>query len=839
MDTGGGAAVGIDSARHIGKQLYTDAVRMASKAVQDAAGNLESALGESAFAHAIKDGRRPPDSLVQHLDDWYEFHMAMKANLGAAIDKSWDVYRPRFAEALSGEAGDALLASHDENVRLWSSHQDLHEAAGLAAYQASALVQNVQAQIDHLAEAGEDEFDDAVRRRDPIAALSVWRTYSDKADDVVLGNAPKITRVLQEAGFNIPLDTPPGEEDAGQNPPGKPKTEQAGSKHLEEGGQNDPTARDGMPGDPNSGGPLPEGAQNFPPPKTPAVQPAGDAYQNYPLPMQRSSIPAPLGSGSGGAGFGSGSSGGGTIGLGSGLRSPLGSVAGTSPASVMPQVPSGGSGLSPTSASPLANAGSSFQSGLASGMGATGGMGSMITPTSQPVAPLVSQQPAVASPTAGGGMGPAGVPAGSGWSGPVDSAGVSSGHGAAGGSGAGCGGAMMAPSAGLAAAQPLAPYSPPGAGTAGGIGSGALAAPTTPAGGGSAGQSGAGGAGPAGGGPGAPSVMAGNPGSSAAMSALAGSSADVNPDLLMAQRVLAGLVRGSEESSVLVVWAVAVLRSPFGSHIVVANNVGGGWYLPSKVFLPTTVRLAVCDPSLPMGWADEWMGCQKPSKILVDYFDRLRKLVAGISISAMVTTELWADPPGCGGDFLGVQHKDVVGVLSEAPKLDAAHQHRLTVIDPGVAQRVNDLDRGGDVSAWAAATLTAAVFREATNPDSTGLPLVHKSDADMLQAVNDGTANAEMWEAYDRAADQRDNGAAVWPDTYAPRDNDGSETAQAAILWYTHYYRVARMVELIRYWKARPPRLAEVAYCGMVGGFGTVVVSTLATMEQYLAGKKS
>ena len=135
------------------------------------------------------------------------------------------------------------------------------------------------------------------------------------------------------------------------------------------------------------------------------------------------------------------------------------------------------------------------------------------------------------------------------------------------------------------------------------------------------------------------------------------------PDLLTAQRVLAGLVRGSEESAALVVWAVAVLRSPFGSHIVVTNNMGGGRYLPPNVFLPTTARLAVNDPSLPMGWADHWMGCQKPSKILVDYFDRLRKLVAEVSVSALVTTELWAEPPNCGGDFVGLQHKDVLAFL--------------------------------------------------------------------------------------------------------------------------------------------------------------------------------
>jgi hypothetical protein len=35
-----------------------------------------------------------------------------------------------------------------------------------------------------------------------------------------------------------------------------------------------------------------------------------------------------------------------------------------------------------------------------------------------------------------------------------------------------------------------------------------------------------------------------------------------------------------------------------------------------------------------------------------------------------------------------------------------------------------------------------------------------------------------------------------------------------------------------------PPRLAEVVYCGMVGGFGQVVVSTLGQLEQRLGGAK-
>ncbi|MBI2695723.1 hypothetical protein [Mycobacterium nebraskense] len=330
-------------------------------------------------------------------------------------------------------------------------------------------------------------------------------------------------------------------------------------------------------------------------------------------------------------------------------------------------------------------------------------------------------------------------------------------------------------------------------------------------------------------------MLTGNPGSSAAMSALAGSSSDVNPDLLTAQRVLGELVHGSEDSSALVMWAVAVLRSPVGSHIVVANNVGGGGYLPQKVYLPTTVRLAVSDPSLPTGWADVWMGCQKPSKILVDYFDRVRKVIAGVSVSVLVTTELFATPPeDFAGDFLGIEHRDALRFVSEAPKLDAAHQHRLAVIDPGLAHRVNKLDRGGEVSARCAAVLTGVLFRAASDPDDTETRLVEPADGELLEAVSNGTINPEIWAAYDREVDQRHGNALLFPQQHAPQDNDGSIAAQASILWYAHYCQSGRMIELIRCWKARPPRLAEVAYCGIAAGVGSVVVEAVAAMEQQL-----
>ncbi|MEB3031734.1 hypothetical protein KV113_09210, partial [Mycolicibacter sp. MYC340] len=145
---------------------------------------------------------------MQHLDDWEAFHNGQSADLGAAIDKSQDHYRPRFEQALKGAAGEALLAQHDENVRLWSRHQSRHQTAATASYQASAQVQDVQAQIDDLAQAGEQEFNAAVKQRDSARALSVWQTYSSQADAVVAKAAPTIASTVQGAGFTIPMDAP-------------------------------------------------------------------------------------------------------------------------------------------------------------------------------------------------------------------------------------------------------------------------------------------------------------------------------------------------------------------------------------------------------------------------------------------------------------------------------------------------------------------------------------------------------------------------------------------------------------------------------------------------------
>lgn len=820
---------------HIARQLYTQGVSALTNGAATAKGAV-SDLGDGPFGRALKQAWRPAERLGQSMQEIEEFHTGLASQISDAIGTSMSHYRRRFEAALSdqGESGDALLQAHDANIRLWSKHQDMHEAASTAASQALVHIKGLQGRIDSLAEAGEEEFNKAVRNRDPITAMEVWTRYNGHAEESTTESTQKATSAIRAANFTIPLDKPPdapkdgkrSDGDAGKKPPDAKRSDPETTGQTADGSGDGSGQNGDGTGALNAGRTEPDtSASNQPLLAANAGRTDGPGTSGTPGTMPPlTSLPQALGGSMGRAASGGGGAGGGgsgLSGLGSGLNpgsmgSGLGSSMPTSPASSLPSAPAAQS-----AASPLANAGSSFQSGLASGMGATAPPPVAQQPIAQQA--MAAQQPLMGS-TAGSGpagvpIAPHGVPDGGG-GGPVQG----------GGSGVGpVGGAPMMPPAAMGGGGPLAPYSAPGAGASPPAGG----APTTAAAGGQA--SSGGGAAPAGG-SGLPSgpVLAGGAGSGSAMGGMAASASEVSADMLLAQRVLGGLVRGCEFWPSPIAWAVGVVKTPVGSQVVVANSVGGGSYLPATVFLPSTARLAVVDPALPFGWAQRWMGCQKPSKILVDHFERLSKRVAGASISAMVTTELWPVEPAGVGEFLGLQHRQALALLSVAPVLDGAHQHRLTALDPVLAQRVSSIASSGDVAVRAAAQLTATVIRAAQAPDATGKPLAFEDEVNVLQAVSAGTADEATWSAYNAKVATRDGEAWLWPESHAALDHDGSELSESMNLWYRRYFQGGRIVELVQWWKNSAAPLAEIAYCGVQAGFGAVVTATISAIEEQL-----
>ncbi len=485
-------------------------------------------------------------------------------------------------------------------------------------------------------------------------------------------------------------------------------------------------------------------------------------------------------------------------------------------ASTSPQGLSGGG-------SPLANATQSFQSGLASGLGASSG--AVPPPTlgragesvmGQPVAaqPGVAQpsvaQPASAPSMAGGGQ-PAAAVASAGGGGAVPGAA---------GAGMGGGGAL-APFVPPGGAQPVPPP------TATAAASATPPAPPTPAGGQPGGQQPAPGA--------APMVAATSGGTTAGMLP----ERDSNPDLAVAKRVLTGLIVGTAAAPdpVVLDWAVSVLNTSMGKQVVIASSMGGGGYVPASVALPADVRLAVADRALPMGWAALFTGWPSPVDIVVAHSEKVAERLAGVSISAIAATnsgQAAAYRPAGVADYLTVSLADVLRSGAGAPVFGGGYQHRMVSIDPDLAQRVTMVDRGGDATIQLASQLTAAVVRAAQEEAlHTGSALVAAADIDLLSALGNGVVID--WAEHYQQVSQRENNAMFYPSIKAaPRDLDDSQTSINSRAVYQHYYRMGRLVELVRCWQHSPPSVLDIAYCAAAAGFGATVASVTAAWEQHL-----
>lgn len=301
-----------------------------------------------------------------------------------------------------------------------------------------------------------------------------------------------------------------------------------------------------------------------------------------------------------------------------------------------------------------------------------------------------------------------------------------------------------------------------------------------------------------------------------------------NPDLIAAQRILTGLVKSCPARPIF--WAVSLLRTPVGPQTLIASNVGGGAYLPEEVQLPSTVRLAALDPALPFGWAAQWMGWQSPSRILLDHFERLENVTAGVKMSALVTSELWPPRPDGVDNFAALRHEQIVASTG-APLTGG---HRLTATDPALAARLAALDRGGDITTWVASEITGAVVRAALVSDPTGSPIAVEQDVAMLGLVASGQARVEHWEDYQRDIDQRGDGAVLMPEIHAPRDADESESSLNARMWYQHYYAIGRIAELVKCWAQQPVSVLNIAYCGVAAGFGGGVAAVVTELEARL-----
>src|SRR5271166_1002809 len=380
MDTaadgvGEGASAGARAGAHVAHQLYSQGVSALTNGAAAAKGAVTD-LGDGPFGRAFKALWRPTNRLGQSMQDHQTFHEGMVSDFGDAI-ASKDHYQQRFEAALpdSSESGSALLAAHGANIRLWSKHQDMHEKAVKAGAQVLLQIKGLQGRIDSLAEAGEEEFNTAVRSRDPIAAMDVWTRYNQLAQESTSESIEKSTSAIRAANFTIPETTPSTD---GSGTPAASPADGSGTPKTTPSTDGSGTPKT-TPSTDGSGTPKTTPSTDGPGAPAPVPSPPLTSLPQLGGSMGRAA------SGGGGAG-GGGSA---LSGLGSGLNpmgSGLGSGMPTSPASSLPSAPA-----AQAAASPVANAGSSFQSGLASGMGATAPPSVAAQPIAQQA--MTAQQP--------------------------------------------------------------------------------------------------------------------------------------------------------------------------------------------------------------------------------------------------------------------------------------------------------------------------------------------------------------------------------------------------------------------------------------------------------------
>jgi hypothetical protein len=137
---------------------------------------------ESPVATAVKAGRFPSSAVLAALEqsktDLGEQHKVLGEQhkvLGAALN-AHAVHKRRLADALRDQAGDAALASHDANKRLWAAHEDVYAPAMNAVANAIGELPHLQKNLELLIEAKEPDYNAALRVETLLRRKGFWLT---------------------------------------------------------------------------------------------------------------------------------------------------------------------------------------------------------------------------------------------------------------------------------------------------------------------------------------------------------------------------------------------------------------------------------------------------------------------------------------------------------------------------------------------------------------------------------------------------------------------------------------------------------------------------------------
>ncbi|SKL10656.1 Uncharacterised protein [Mycobacteroides abscessus subsp. massiliense] len=721
---------------------------------------------------------------------------------------------------LQGQAGDARVERLTEMMNHAYAVADHLGSKAVTGESYKSTVVGLKTDLTRIGDAAQKDWEAAQTAKTPFS-VAPYKTEAAAAQSVALGDiaaAPPPVPVPEEDGSAAPLD------DKTQTDEPTTENESAVDEPREKADRDLGSAADTVSDAKGAGDEHLQGDQAKVADEVVEVDhtATGNEFADAPAPVagevERPVTPvaSPVTSptaipqvGNAGSGVGSGMGGVGSVrppqmptGLNPLSGSSLKDVA-TAPASSMSEALSS----NPLTSNPnLSSAASSFQSGLASGMGASGAVSATPPPALEKFA---GPHPSSAAVSPGGGQVPV-----------VPAQGASAAPAAPGAPAAGGGMAPAAPPGGGGGG--LMPYVPPGGGGPAPPAPGGATLPTSAqpvqSPGASAQQS-----------AGGPPVVASSSGSGAAAGAVAASEPLPSAELVLARRILDGLVRGTEFrddllNSGFVQWAVSVLELPTGQLVAIASTVGDGGYVPPGVVIPASAQLAVYDRALPIGWAHRFVGVDAAAKLLAAHAEELAR-VGDVRPAAMVSSELAVQRPReWVGEFEAVRVADIRLSRGEAPTAGGGYRHRLEAVAPDIwakTQRVLGEAMWRRVAEAVAQTvLDEAKAVEADRPPMTP-PLVDPYDRrEVVERL--GAGQPVDWDAHHKHVAKR---GVLHPDTVL--DPDHSKESELTRTLYAHFYRAGLIVEMLRCWRDQPVSLPDVAYCGWAAGFGHAVDGAL------------
>lgn len=292
------------------------------------------------------------------------------------------------------------------------------------------------------------------------------------------------------------------------------------------------------------------------------------------------------------------------------------------------------------------------------------------------------------------------------------------------------------------------------------------------------------------------------------------------PDLQLASAIqlVFELMYGSRMFDGGIEWCVGVFRTPAGSmETVVTSNEGAG-YIPGGVFLPRSARMLFADSLVDTEFRDKWLGRSNPVETMMAYAELRRGEDGRLPLYAVAASAVVADFANVGpAEEAGVEHVHLC-TPNDSPLhpsdgdqvLDAAHVHRLDVIDPALMRWMEAPEREMSELVARCARLTTAAF-EATSAQLGTSGLV----------LPDAVVGVYNWLEYSGG----DISDAQWADLEAALKEAVAEASalrpsndsEFSIENYRRKHDIARLVELLCWWRPRGEEktilFMELAYC--------------------------